>query len=503
MTTPIPTGYYPTNLANTNALSGFDPSIYSSILNGSNYGLGAQPKADYQKILDGEAQMRSSGDALAYVVQALGAGDNAAAQQLMQKTGVTPQQVEAQLGSTPGRFGGSLGKIAGTIKDVVQPIGQYATEHPAAIFAAPFIAAGALGAFGASLGAGGGAAAGVGNIGASGYGISPGFVGGGAAGGASSADILGAGGLFGAGGAPSTLAGLGGGGASAFGPAAAGAVSAGTAGLGTLGGLGAGLGTGLGVGSVPAAGAGMAGLATGEGTIAGSLTAGADTLAAAGAGGGGIGAALGGLGLPGWLTVGSLAAGALQGNKDQTTTTTNAPPAYIAPYLSQAAGAAADQYGKGAYVSPLQQAAVGYGTNVLNGSYLNSNPYLDATFNRAAGAVTNQVQSNFGTAGRNVRGPDAAGTAQYGAAGAGGGYDDLANLIYGGNYQAERNRQQQILPMTNDLGRIGNPSTALDDYIARLRNISGGYGSTTSSTPTQSNLYSGLAGLGLALIPGG
>lgn len=282
----------------------------------------------------------------------------------------------------------------------------------------------------AGLGFGGGAAAGAGEV-ASGYGISPGFVGGGEA--------------------------------------------------------------GLGAGSVPAAGAITPALAAGEGTVAGSLTAGADTLGAAA---GGLGASLSGLGLPGWLTVGSLAAGALQGNKDQTTTTTNAPPAYIAPYLSQAAGAAADQYGKGAYVSPLQQAAVGYGTNVLNGSYLNSNPYLDATFNRAAGAVTNQVQSNFGLAGRNPRGPDAAGLATDK-------YSELATQIYGQNYQDERNRQQQILPMTNQLGTIGNPSTALDDYIARLRNLGGGYGSNTSTTPTQSNLYSGLAGLGLALIPGG
>lgn len=357
---------------------------------------------------------------------------------------------------------------------------------------------GGLGAAGVGFlgGAGAGAAAGLGDV-ASGYGISPGFIG--------SGDALGAGGLFGAGGAPTTLAGLGGGGASAFGPAAAGAINAGTAGLGLdigigaglgagsvpaagLGGFGAeGVGAGLGSGSVPAAGAGMAGWGPAIGTIGGG-----PPVAAAG----GLAGALSGLGLPGWLTVGSLAAGALQGNKDQTTTTTNAPPAYIAPYLSDAAAAAHDQYGKGAYVSPLQQAAVGYGTNVLNGSYLNSNPYLDATFNRAAGAVTNQVQSNFGLAGRNVRGPDAAGLATDK-------YSDLANLIYGGNYQAERDRQQQILPMTNQLGTIGNPSTALDDYIARLRNIGGGYGSSTSSTPTQSNLYSGLAGLGLALIPGG
>lgn len=265
------------------------------------------------------------------------------------------------------------------------------------------------------------------------------------------------------------------------------------AGVGAGAGIGAeGVGAGLGAGSVPAASAGMAGWGPAVGTI------GAGPPAAAAAAGG-----LAGLGLPGWLTIGSLAAGALQGTPDQTTTSTNEPPAYLKPYLGQAASAAQQQFGQGAYVSPLQQKAVDYGTKVLGGDYLNSNPYLDETFNRAAGAVTNQVQSNFAGAGRNPTSADAAANAQYGYAGAGGGYNDLAARIYGGNYQAERDRQQQILPMTNQLGTIGNPTTALDDYIARLRNLAGGYGTQTSSTPTQSNLYSGLAGLGLALIPGG
>src|SRR6185503_12579179 len=132
---------------------------------------------------------------------------------------------------------------------------------------------------------------------------------------------------------------------------------------------------------------------------------------------------------------------------------------------------------------------------VLNGSYLNSNPYLDATFNEAAGAVTNQVQSNFGLAGRNARGVDAAGFAQEG-------YNDLANQIYGGNYQAERQRQQQLVPYAGQLGAYTNPGQSLDDYIARLRALGGDYGSRTSSTPTQSNWLGGLAGLGLALMGG-
>jgi hypothetical protein len=219
----------------------------------------------------------------------------------------------------------------------------------------------------------------------------------------------------------------------------------------------------------------------------------ASVIAGGGAGGA---AASGGLGLGGWLTVGALGAQALQGNKDITTNQTNAPPAYIAPYLQDAAGQASSLYGQGNYVAPIQQSAIDYGTNVLNGNYLNSNPYLDATFNKAAGAVTNQVQSNFGMAGRNARGIDAAGFAQEG-------YNDLANQIYGGNYQAERQRQQQLIPYAGELGSYTNPGQSLDDYIARLRNLSGGYGTQTSSTPTQSNWASGLAGLGLALMGGG
>lgn len=218
--------------------------------------------------------------------------------------------------------------------------------------------------------------------------------------------------------------------------------------------------------------------------------------AGAGIGAGAAAGAAGGLGLPGWLTLAGLAGSALQGTPDQTSSNTNAPPAYLQPYLSQAAGAAQQLYGQGNYVAPIQQSAIDYGTNVLNGNYLNSNPYLDATFNRAAGAVTNQVQSNFGRSGRDARGADAAGLATDK-------YNDLANQIYGGNYQAERDRMQQIVPQASQLGSVTNPANSLDDYIARLRNLGGNYGTATQTTPTQNNWWSGLAGLGLALMPGG
>lgn len=53
--------------------------------------------------------------------------------------------------------------------------------------------------------------------------------------------------------------------------------------------------------------------------------------------------------------------------------------------------------------SPVTSAAQNYLTGELNGNELNpaSNPYLDATFQQAAGAVQNQLDSEFAGAGRN------------------------------------------------------------------------------------------------------
>lgn len=204
----------------------------------------------------------------------------------------------------------------------------------------------------------------------------------------------------------------------------------------------------------------------------------------------------------------------------QTSTTTNAPPAYIQPYLQDAAQQSTNLYNQGPQLSadqqnanqmvrtqalngsPLVNSAQNFVNTSLNGGFMGQNPYLDATFNRAAGAVTNQVQSNFGTAGRNPRGADAQGLATQG-------YNDLANQIYGGQYNAERQQQLAALgyaqPLANQtymdaaqlqqVGQQTNPANNLDDYIARLSGLSGGYGVTSTRTPTQSNLFGGLLGL--------
>lgn len=158
--------------------------------------------------------------------------------------------------------------------------------------------------------------------------------------------------------------------------------------------------------------------------------------------------------------------------------------------------------------SPVTGAAQDYATKTLGGGFMGSNPWLDRTFNRAAGAVTNQVQSNFGLAGRNPRGVDAAGFA-------GDLYSNLATDIYGGDYQAERARQQQLVPFAGqlaaqdyaDIGQLANVGAqyedlareranasdlALDQYLARL---SGFPGSTvTATTPMERNRLAGALG---------
>jgi hypothetical protein len=215
------------------------------------------------------------------------------------------------------------------------------------------------------------------------------------------------------------------------------------------------------------------------------------------------------------------------GSKPQTTTTE--PPGYVIPYLRQGLEGADQIYQSGIenYAvpfspeseqamalatsratngSPVSQAAQNYATQTLGGGFMGSNPWLDRTFNKAAGAVTNQVQSNFGTAGRNPRGIDAAGFAQEG-------YNDLATQIYGGDYQAERARQQQLVPFSGqlanqdyaDIGQLANvgaqrdaysrdaanaPGRSLDNVLGRI----GGMPGATTTQPTERNWLAGATG---------
>lgn len=189
--------------------------------------------------------------------------------------------------------------------------------------------------------------------------------------------------------------------------------------------------------------------------------------------------------LTGGLLAGSLTSGGSGSGKN--TTTTVEPPAFLKPYLMDAAqqsrnlyGAGGQQYFPGSTAVPfspqtqqaldmIQQraqsggqatnAAQGYASNTLGGEYLKSNPFvsgdpnnqflqadpnnpfsnggsnpqLDNTFNRAADSVQQRIQSGFAGSGRNIEAGRPVAAQEF---------NDLATNIYGGAYESDANRRQ-------------------------------------------------------------
>jgi len=169
--------------------------------------------------------------------------------------------------------------------------------------------------------------------------------------------------------------------------------------------------------------------------------------------------------------------------------------------------------------------------NTIQGNYLNNNPYLDTTYNNAADAVRRNyqnitqpgTQAQFSNAGRyGSRWHDkqnATNQAELGST-----LGNLANTVYGGNYNQERARQQQMMNAAQQqaqfetlnaerLGQVGayqegrdslgiqesmnkwdygqnEKQDQLDRYLAR---ITGNYGGV-SSTRSPSNNGSGFQG---------
>lgn len=266
------------------------------------------------------------------------------------------------------------------------------------------------------------------------------------------------------------------------------------------------------------------------------------------------------------------------------TTTTTEPPKFIQPFMQYGAQQAralyqtgGPQYYQGNTVvpfsdqteqalglteqralngSPVTNAAQDYAARTLNtaptsqfGSGPNpygsvNNPYLDATFNKAADSVQNRLESQFAGSGRNVMASRPANSDML---------SDLATNIYGGAYEAERNRGQHSYEaerdrMAQDLDRqrstqyavagmapqlanqdyvdlqaltgVGGqvedlagrlmedqaarwdfsqnaPQTNLDNYIARITGAYPGQ-NATQTTPTYRNRTAGAAGGALA-----
>lgn len=241
----------------------------------------------------------------------------------------------------------------------------------------------------------------------------------------------------------------------------------------------------------------------------------------------------------------------MKDSQPQTTTTTQEPPAWLEPYLQFGAGQARNlfqQGGPGIYPgqtvtpfspiteqalamqseramqgSPLVDAAQQYTQSVIEGDYLNNNPYLDDAFDKAAQATRNQLTSQFASSGRDI------GAAQLGGL-RGEQLNNLATDIYGNAYENERKRQQQAIAFASPLaqqdyfdisqlrnvgaqvedlsGRVAQDAARRYDYYQNLpyQNLQNymstilnpGYGGVTAqSTPTQSSPLGGALGGGL------
>ena len=141
-------------------------------------------------------------------------------------------------------------------------------------------------------------------------------------------------------------------------------------------------------------------------------------------------------------------------------------------------------------------------SSTLQGDFLNSNPYLDETYDRAFGQANRSLLSNFAGGNRFGSGAHQGATADLAG--------NLASDIYGGNFQNERQRQMQAAGMAPGLlnmraqnalqaGSIQDQfaqQRALDPYdrLARYQGaVSGNYGGT-STTPMYRNPIAGLLG---------
>ena len=94
---------------------------------------------------------------------------------------------------------------------------------------------------------------------------------------------------------------------------------------------------------------------------------------------------------------------------------------------------------------PLQRGAESYFGNILSGNA--SNPYLDATYNQAAGKIRGSLDSQFERAGR------------YGGtdheAAMGGALGEMATNLYGGAYESNQGRMMQAAQSAPGIGYQG------------------------------------------------
>ena len=141
-------------------------------------------------------------------------------------------------------------------------------------------------------------------------------------------------------------------------------------------------------------------------------------------------------------------------------------------------------FDRGQQGNPLTGQAQDLTSRTISGEYLDPdrNKWLQQTFDRAADLTQTRLDTEFAGGGRNLGAAKPARSDEL---------QTLTSNIFGGNYQAERGRQEnavnQAVPLAqNDFrdiqAMIDSGSLPIDQFIDRLSALIPGAGGTTKST---------------------
>jgi hypothetical protein len=190
--------------------------------------------------------------------------------------------------------------------------------------------------------------------------------------------------------------------------------------------------------------------------------------------------------------LGALGGGALgylgaNGDPAGYTTTVQDIPAWLKPYAEEMLKSGQATFNQSTK-SPLIPAAEAEMLKTIQGGYLDSNPYLDQTYQRGAEQIKSNLSPSFGH--MQAFGSNTGYNQAYGRSLA-----DLATGLYGGNYQTERGRQFAATTGAPDFNSSATTSAfAPHQAYKSLMNFGGG----TQTSPYFQNNMAGAAGGALA-----
>ena len=129
-------------------------------------------------------------------------------------------------------------------------------------------------------------------------------------------------------------------------------------------------------------------------------------------------------------------------------------PSFFEPSIQHATNFATGQFARTPDKGRLQADSRNLALDTIQGKFLSpdTNPFLQGTFDRAADTVQNRLDTQFAGAGRNIGASLPVAKQDL---------SDLATGIFGGNFQAERDRQVNTLGMSSQFD-------PLNQFIQRL-----------------------------------